>query len=154
MIDDSEEPEELEGTAVVNASWAGTGLAFAAAALGVISPDTFGGVVAVVSGVLFVIGCVVFLWAFVTAVARSRYEVIGIGGLYFLADSAPKTVRFRLLFALVAQVIVAIAAAAIRPFTSVAFIVLVPIFGLGLCGLWGARYGEFPDRDVTATDPG
>jgi hypothetical protein len=82
------------------------------------------------------------------AISRSRTESIGIGGLYFLAGSASKVVRVRLLGALTAQVVIAIVAASIRPFTSVAFGVLVPVFGLGLCGLWGARHGQFPARSV------
>jgi hypothetical protein len=28
---------------------------------------------------------------------------------------------------------------------------LVPVFGLGLCGLWGARYGTFAPRTSPAT---
>ena len=32
-------------------------------------------------------------------------------------------------------------------FTAVAFGVLAPMLGLGLIGLWGARYGTFPERD-------
>ena len=101
---------------------------------------------AVVAGGLFLIGCVVFLWAFSRALDRSRREMIGIGGLYFLAGCAPSSVRRRLLTLLAAQVVVATVAAAIRPFTSLAVGVLVPMFGLGLCGLWGALHGEFPAR--------
>ncbi len=33
------------------------------------------------------------------------------------------------------------------PYTAVAFGVLAPMLGLGLIGLWGARYGTFPARD-------
>ena len=37
-------------------------------------------------------------------------------------------------------------AAGLEPFTSLAFGVLVPMFGLAQAGLWGARYGHFGSR--------
>ncbi len=81
------------------------------------------------------------------AVARSRTDEISVAGLYFLAGgSAPSPVRRRLMGALLVQVVVAFATAAIRPFTSLAFGVLVPVYGLGLAGLWASRHGEFPPR--------
>ena len=47
---------------------------------------------------------------------------------------------------LVAQAAIAATAAALRPFTSVAFAVLAPMWGLGLAGQWGARHGHFAPR--------
>ena len=95
---------------------------------------------------LFAVGCVVFLWAYALAVARSRTDLIGIGGLYFLHGTAPKVVAFRLRLALIIEVAVAVATSAVRVYTSLAFGILVPVFGLGLCGLWGARFGTFAPR--------
>ena len=40
----------------------------------------------------------------------------------------------------------AVATAAARPFTPLAFGVLAPMFGLGVMGLWGAKFGTFPPR--------
>ena len=105
--------------------------------------------VVAVSLVLFVAGCVTFLWAYAIAVNRSRTDAIGIGGLYFLEGSAPRAVQIRLLGALAVQVVVAVVTAAVHPFTSQAFAVLAPMFGLGLSGLWGARYGHFGPRAET-----
>ena len=139
------------GAGIVNLAWAGTGAFVAAAVAGVLAPDALGPILAGVSIVLFAVGCVAFLWAYAVAVSRSRYDQVSIAGLYFLQGSAPPEVRRRLLLALVVQVVVAVAAASIRPFTSVAFGVLVPVFGLGLCGLWAARYGTFEPR-VTEAD--
>jgi len=48
--------------------------------------------------------------------------------------------------ALSIQVVVGFTAASFRPFTTVASAVLVPVFGLGLAGLWGARHGSFGPR--------
>lgn len=137
---------EDDGPAIVNVSFAGTGLYVGAAIIATITPDGFGGALAGVSLTLFAAGVVAFLWSYGIAVSRSRVDAIGIGGLYFLAGSAPKVVRVRLLGALAVEVVVAIATSSIRPFTAVAFGILVPIFGLGLAGLWGARYGTFPPR--------
>ena len=78
---------------------------------------------------------------------RSRTDELNVIGIYFLAGAAPREVRVRLLGALVAQSVVVVAAAAVRPFTAVAFGVLAPMLGLGLTGLWGARFGTFPTRE-------
>ena len=37
-----------------------------------------------------------------------------------------------------------VAAASIRPYSEVAFGILAPMFGLGLMGVWGGRYGDVP----------
>ena len=50
--------------------------------------------------------------------------------------------------ALAAAVVAAGAAAAVRPYTAVAFTVLAPMFGLGMMALWGARHGRFPERQA------
>lgn len=134
------------GAGIVTSSLAGTAAFAVVAAVGVVAP-AFEVVTAVVSGALFVLGCVVFLCAYALAVGRSRTEAIGIGGLYFLAgDSAPASVRRRLMVALAAQVVLALVAAGLRPYTPMAFGILVPVFGLGLAGLWGARHGRFAAR--------
>ncbi|MGH9247544.1 MAG: hypothetical protein ACRD29_25165 [Acidimicrobiales bacterium] len=132
--------------AIINTSFAGTGVFVGATAAGVIAPDQLGYLTAAVSIALFVVGCAAFLWAFALAVSRSRSEDVTIGGIYFLSGTAPRVVRFRLLLALGVQIVVALAAGVIRVYTPVAFASLVPVFGLGLAGLWGARHGTFPPR--------
>ena len=135
---------DIDGPAIINLSWAGTAVYAALAVAGTIAPDWFALPTAVVSGVLFVFGCVVFLWAYVVAVARSRTDAIGIGGLYFLADSAPRVPRYRLRLSFAVEIVAAIASSSIRPFTPMAFGFLVPVYGpfallrrsagrLGLC---------------------
>lgn len=102
--------------------------------------------------VMLAIGSVVFLWAFLVAVERSRTEAIGIGGLFFLSGCAPRRVQVSMMAALVVQSVVPVVVATIRPFT--AFAVLAPMWTLGLMGLWGARYGTFPPRtDGSTSDP-
>ncbi|MEJ7582774.1 MAG: hypothetical protein WKF43_01560 [Acidimicrobiales bacterium] len=108
-------------------------------------------VAVVVSLTLFVLGCGAFLWALAIAVDRSRRDAIGIGGLFFLQGSAPRAIQVRLIGALAVQTVVAVATAAVHPFTSQAFVILAPLFGIGAAGLWGARHGRFGPRTDRAT---
>ena len=139
--------EPYDGPGIVNAAFAGTGAVLVVGVAGALAPDGLGTLTAVVSGALFVIGVVAFLWGYATGVVRSRDEKITLGGLFFLAGTAPAVVRFRLRLALIVQVVVAVAVAAIRPYTEVAFVVLAPMFGLGMLAMWGARYGRFFPKD-------
>jgi hypothetical protein len=105
--------------------------------------------------VLFAVGTGAFLWAYGVAVSRSRYEVVTMGGAFFpgrdvIQVSAVRTLRL----ALAAQVVVALAVAAARPFTAAAFAVLVPMLGLGLMALYGARFGRFATKPAEGDDPG
>lgn len=103
---------------------------------------------AAVSLLLFAVGTAAFLTAYLLALGRSRTEAISVAGLFFLTDgAAPRDVRRWLLAALVVQVAVALATASAKPYTSLAYGILVPVFGLGMTGLWGARHGHFAPRD-------
>lgn len=144
--DDVDAPPATEGTTIINLSWAGTAAYAALALAGTIVPDWFALPTAALSGVLFAIGCVVFLWAYAVAVARSRTDAIGIGGLYFLVGTAPREPAFRLRLSFAIEIVAAIVSSSIRPFTPMAFGFLVPVYGLGMMGLWGARYGTFEPR--------
>lgn len=138
--------EAPPGRRIITVSRVGTAVFAVTAVLAVIDRDRFGLFAVVVALALFFVGCVVFLWAFGVAVNRSRTDAIGIGGLYFLAGSAPRDVQVALLVPFGLQVLVALVTASLQPFTSLAFGVLVPMFGLGQAGLWGARYGTFGAR--------
>jgi hypothetical protein len=103
--------------------------------------------VAVFDCALFVVGMVAFLVAYARAIGRSRTEQVEILGVYFLGGgAAPPPVRRALLSDFAVQVVVAVVTASIRPYTAVAFGVLVPMLGLGLAGLWGATHGAFGAR--------
>lgn len=140
---------EVAGASIVRASWWGTGLFTVTAVTGAVLQGVWRWPAVVVSVALFAVGCVVFVWAFLLAVERSRHALIGIGGLYFLAGSAPAPVRRHLLASLAVQVVVALVTASVRIFTTAAFGTLVPMYGLALAGLWGARHGSFPPRPET-----
>ena len=139
--------EAPPGSVLVRASWAGTAVFVAAAAAGAADPDPFESAVTLVAVVLFAVGVVAFLWAFFRAAGRSRTEELSVAGVWFLSGSAPPGVRRALLSSFAVQVVVSVAAASIRPFTEVAFGVLVPVYGLGLSGAWGAAHGTFPPRE-------
>jgi hypothetical protein len=100
----------------------------------------------VVDLVLFAAGIIAFVLTLLRAADRSRRELVTLPGIWWLSGSAPADVRKMLLLALGAEVAVSITVASLRPFTGLAFSVLVPIYGLGLAGLWGARMGTFPPR--------
>lgn len=140
MTDPSRDP-------IIRASWIGTAVFAATAVAAVATPGATIPAAAVALG-LFAAGIGIFLWAYAIAVNRSRTDAIGIGGLFFLAgtETAPKGVKRALLASLAAQTVVALATAAARPFTTLAFGVLVPLYGLALTGLWGARHGRFGPR--------
>ncbi|WP_208028036.1 hypothetical protein [Rhabdothermincola sediminis] len=134
---------------LIRASWLGTGVFTVAAVVGTIWLEVVV-VTVVVSVVLFALGTAAFLAAYLTAIGRSRYDAIGMGGLFFLAGSAPAAVRRAMLLSFAAEIVVAFVTASVRIYTPVAFGLLVPMYGLGVMGLWGARFGEFPAREAPA----
>ncbi len=99
----------------------------------------------VVSGVLFLGGCVAFTMGFLSAVGRSRTEVVDLAGLFYLTGSAPRVARRSMLGLLFLQIAVAAASViAVRP----PFGVMAPVWGFGLLAVWGARHGSFPARPL------
>lgn len=104
----------------------------------------------VVALVLFAVGCVLFLWAYSVAVGRSRTDELSVVGVYLLSGCVPGRERLRVLGLVAAQIAVALVTASLRPYTTLAFGILVPMFGLGVAGMWGARLGTFPPRTTVA----
>jgi hypothetical protein len=110
-------------------------------------PDTFTPVSVPFDLVLFAVGTLALLWAYIAGLLRSRREAVALGGLFFLAGNvAPTRVRRAFHALLAIQVVAAVATAAVRPFTELAFGVLVPAFGVGFMALWSARQGRFPPK--------
>lgn len=140
----------MTGGGIIRGSWAGTIVFTVTAIIATIDPDSLGAPAVVVAVALFAAGSVVMFWAFLIAVQRSRVEMIGMGGLYFGAGSAPRDVQIQLMSSLLVQLIVAFTTASIRVFTTLAFGILVPVWGLGMAGLWCARHGVFAPRDTAA----
>jgi hypothetical protein len=102
---------------------------------------------------LFAGGCVVYVLAYAAGIRRSRTHELGIGGWFFLAGSAPGWAQRHLLGSFAVQVVVSLVVAGARPFTSLAFGVLAPLFGLACCGWWGGAHGAFGRRISTDGRP-
>ena len=130
---------------VIAASWIGTAL-FAVTAVGDVITASLKWPAFIVAVGMFVVGTGVFIGALAIAAGRSRQYEIGMGGLFFLQGSARRDIQFQLLGSLGAQVVIAFATAGAKPYTTLAFGILAPIYGLGLTGLWAARHGTFGPR--------
>jgi hypothetical protein len=142
--------ESLPGVGLIWASWIGTAIftvsATYSATIGYDAHRSPPGeqTGALVALVLFGIGCVLFVVALALGALRSRDAQMGIGGWFFLVGSAPPVVQRHLLGSLAVEITVAVVTAAARPFSTLAFGILVPTYGLAICGIWGARHGDFP----------
>lgn len=134
------------GAGLLRASWWGTAL-FAATAGPAVVVKAMEPVAFVVAIGLFVAGCGLFFAGYLRGIGRSRSEQVAVASLFLLAGSAPATVRRSLLGSLTAEVVVALAVSIARPYTSLAAGALVPMYGLGICGLWAARHGKFPPAE-------
>lgn len=151
------DPGTLPGTALIVANAAVTVLFVALALVGTASSGSMRDLSGNVSLIIAAIGTLLFGLALWDGAQRSRESAMGIGGWFFLAASAPRAAQIRMLGPLLVQVVVGIGtawatfdSAAPTP-TPLAFGTLVPIFGLALCGIWGARYGYFPPRSAGTT---
>lgn len=133
------------GTAILRFAWIGVVVFVAIGAQATIQPTRSAAFVAM-SLVEFLVGVVVFAWAFLRAVDRSRTEAIGIGGLFFASGSAPRRVQVLLVGSIVGQTVAAVVFASLRLYTPLAFGVLAPMWSLGFTGLWVACHGTFPAR--------
>jgi hypothetical protein len=105
------------------------------------------GMIVAVDLALFAIGCFAFIWSYFSGVQRSRTDEISVAGLFALAGGvAPRRITMVMNSCLAAQVVVGRSSTDGRAGSTLAFGVLVPIFGLGLNGLWSSRLGVFPPR--------
>ncbi len=97
--------------------------------------------------VLFLVGIVVFIVAFLIAASRSRDEEVWFGGAFLLNGGVvDRRARITLLACLGVQILIGVAGASLKPFTSAAFSVLTPLLGFAFMALFGSRYGRFPSR--------
>ncbi len=156
--------DATHGDVIVRLNIVGT-LAFVATAIAAAIAFTtaFQWVAAVTALVLFFLGIGAFLWSFWNAVQRSRGEQVAVTQLYLLSGGvAPSALRRLMMSLLLVQVVTGLATAFARPNdtdgspgTSLALGVLVPVFGLGLNGLWAAFHGSYRARtDLGGSEPG
>ncbi len=117
--------------------------------------------IVVVSLVLFAAGIATSLWAYTTALERSRSEEVGVANLFLLSgDTAPRPVKRAMSAALGVQVAAALVGASVgvaglqqNQLNALAFGVLVPMFGIGMNGAWAARYGSYGPRVNPTSKP-
>ncbi|MFZ9481730.1 MAG: hypothetical protein ACO3AV_02445 [Ilumatobacteraceae bacterium] len=117
--------------------------------------------VAVVSLLLFAMGVATALWAYTSALERSRVHEVGVANLFLLTGpTAPATVRRTMTAALVVQVVLGLGGAIVgsiglgaTSLNALAFGVLVPMLGIGMNGAWAARYGSFGPRLERTREP-
>jgi hypothetical protein len=138
---------QVPGHRLIEASWAGTAVLVVVVVAGIVALDAVAPLAVAVSAALFVGGSVAFFLGYAKAVDRSRVEVLGVGGIYFMSGSTPRRVRRHMMGSLAAEVAVVIVALAVKPFSSLVFTSLAPMWALGLAGMWAARHGTFPPRE-------
>ena len=115
----------------------------------------------VVSMVLFAVGAAGCLWAYVSALDRSRTDEIGVANLYLLTGpTAPTPIKRTMIVALVVQVVLALTGAIVgasglsgNQVNALAFGILVPMFGLAMNALWAVRHGQFGPRLDKSVQP-
>ena len=148
--------EDVTGHGAVRLNLAGTAVFLAALGIAVpLRSHRFAQyVIGAVSMVLFAAGVVTTLWAYTRALDRSRVEEVGVANLYLLTGStSPPPVKRVMLGALAVQVIAALIGASVGAagldkgdLNALAFGVLVPMFGIGMNGVWAARHGRYGPR--------
>ena len=155
--------ETPPGSRVISADLVGTAVFLAALAVAIplrshrFAQFLIGGV----SMVLFAVGMATTLWAYTCALDRSRVEEVGVANLYLLTgETAPKHVKRTMSAALAVQIVAAVAGAWIGvvgldkgDLNALAFGVLVPMFGIGMNGIWAARHGSYGPRVGNAVSP-
>ena len=118
-------------------------------------------VVGAVSMMLFAAGAATGLWAYISALERSRVHEIGVANLYLLTGpTAPKRTKRTMTLSLVAQTAIALAGAIVGAtglsgdeVNALAFGILVPMFGIGINGMWAVRHGAFGPRLDRSVQP-
>lgn len=151
------------GDRLVRADVVGTAVFVVVLAIGVPLRDERAAqiLVGAVSMLLFTIGAVGCLWAYVSALERSRTDEIGVANLYLLTGrTAPPRVKRTMSLALGVQVVVSLAAAIVgavglegSQVNAMAFGILVPMFGLAMNSLWAVRHGRYGPRIDPSVQP-
>lgn len=119
-------------------------------ALTYLTEDSLDLVYAIVCGVVFVIGVLLFALGMWNGIQRSRVDEVTLTGLVAIDGThVPRSARNLLWLSVAVQIIVSIGFASLRPFSQQAFGLLVPVLGLGLATLWGSRFAAFHPRDDT-----
>lgn len=138
----------LSERGLIRADWLGTAALAATSLAAVLSEALAARVVATVVALgLFTLGCVAYFAGYLRGVDRSRTEEVSIAALAFgTTGTTPRPVRRALLGATLAQFVISLVTASLRPSSPLAFGVLAVTYGVGIQTLWNARFGSFPIR--------
>ena len=134
------------GKSLLRLAWQSTLLLVVVAAFGLMAPESSRLFVVTASLTMFVLGLFLFEFGVMYGLRRSRVETVTVTGLFLLQNSAPRSIQRQFAWSTIAQLVVAFTAAALRPYTDIAFVILAPMLPVGSAALWSAQHGFFPER--------
>ena len=134
------------GKSLLRLAWQSTLLLAVVAAFGLMAPESSRLFVVTASLTMFVLGLFLFVFGLMYGLRRSRVETVTVAGLFLLQNSAPRSIQKQFAWSTIAQLVVAFTAAALRPYTDIAFVILAPMLPVGSAALWSAQHGFFPER--------
>ena len=134
------------GKSLLRLAWQSTLLLAVVAAFGLMAPESSHLFVVTASLTMFVLGLFLFVFGLMYGLRRSRVETVTVTGLFLLQNSAPRSIQRQFAWSTIAQLVVAFTAAALRPYTDIAFVILAPMLPVGSAALWSAQHGFFPER--------
>ncbi len=132
------------GQYLLRMAWVSTAVLAIVASAGLAASDVFVPMVVTVSSVMFLLGSLLLLLGLLNGLKRSRVEIVTVAGLFLMQDSVPKRVRRVFAWSMALQFVVAFTAAAMKPYTEIAFVILAPMLPVGSAALWSAQHGFFP----------
>ena len=134
------------GKSLLRLAWQSTLLLAVVAAFGLMAPESSHLFVVTASLTMFVLGLFLFVFGLMYGLRRSRVETVTVTGLFLLQNSAPRSIQRQFAWSTIAQLVVAFTAAALKPYTDIAFVILAPMLPVGSAALWSAQHGFFPER--------
>ena len=134
------------GKSLLRLAWQSTLLLAVVAAFGLMAPESSRLFVVTASLTMFVLGLFLFVFGLMYGLRRSRVETVTVTGLFLLQNSAPRSIQRQFAWSTIAQLVVAFTAAALKPYTDIAFVILAPMLPVGSAALWSAQHGFFPER--------
>ena len=134
------------GQPLLRLAWQSTLALAVVATFGLMAPESSGPFVVTACLTMFVLGLFLFVFGLMYGLRRSRVEAVTVAGLFLLQNSAPRSIRRQFAWLTITQLVVALTAAALRPYTDIAFVILAPMLPVGSAALWSAQHGFFPER--------
>ena len=134
------------GQPLLRLAWQSTLALAVVATFGLMAPESSGPFVVTACLTMFVLGLLLSVFGLMYGLRRSRVEAVTVAGLFLLQNSAPRSIRRQFAWLTITQLVVALIAAALRPYTDIAFVILAPMLPVGSAALWSAQHGFFPER--------